>query len=191
MNTELCNGDIPSVTLFDRATGVEFSVTLSEASGEARRLLRRAEVHRQNARVNLRQQHPELLAFSVLPKERQVWTDALIVENAEFDSAYGDINDNHERMVFRALVNRSTLTAEQVTLIASDVDGEFWLAQDMEQIETAVARFHASRRVAGPSDRVDAGGVDGQLAVDVADVRATAGEAGEPAAGDGVGSHPG
>jgi hypothetical protein len=182
----------PIITdLFNAATGETFKVSFGPASARQRRSLRRATAARSLAQAAARAQFKELLAWSREPVEtREAMSEQLEVQNAKFSEAWDVIDDDFYLSAFRALLDRRALESDKLALIDTPTDGDFWLDQEIEPIEVAVNTFLNASATARRADRVDAGGVDGELSGDVVDAQPDPGEEAEPAASDGDGSDP-
>jgi hypothetical protein len=151
--------------------GQKALILLSEPlTRKMRKVLRRAKENKWRTHTKLREQFKELFAWLDRPVEErgENLPPHLIVPNFEFDSLWGDAQDDSTIETFRALIVRPGVSVEILRMIDAELGTEefddFWGMQDVVAMEEIVDYFLPPRGAAGRSDSTDAGDVGDQLA---------------------------
>lgn len=135
-----------------------------------RKALRRAKETKWRTHTKLREQFKELFAWLDIPIEErgENLPPHLIVPNFEFDSLWGDAQDDNTITTFCALIVRPGMSPDYLRLIDAEPDSEefdaFWGVQDIVAMEEIVDYFLRPHGSPGREDSADAGDVGDQLA---------------------------
>lgn len=133
--------------------GQPFTVEFGPISKKRRRLLARANAARGRALLKLYEDFPDVKAYFALPAaERPALSDALAIQTAIYNSAFGDIEEDFNFAVVRGCIDTTHLTPDQRQAVLSEIDSDFWEDQIPKEIAAEVERFLAAIASTGSSN---------------------------------------